>query len=110
LWVQFNDVNDEDTKAILKFNYNGETHIKEAVGNGPLHAVKKIMRDEMGRDVKVLDYTEHALGEGANAKAAAYVHVVDNATGDEAFGVGVSSNITRATIRAYFSALNRLPQ
>ncbi len=110
-WVQFSDVErSNDTKAVLTFKYKGVEYVKEAVGNGPLHAVKKIMRDEMNWDVKVLDYTEHALGEGANAKAAAYVHVVNNATGDEAFGVGVSSNITRATIRAYFSALNRLPQ
>lgn len=106
--VQYADVDDKDTNAILKFKYNGEELIKESVGNGPIHAVKKIIRDAIGRDVKILDYSEHALGEGANAKAAAYVHVVDTQTKEETFGVGVSSSIIRASVRAYFSALNRL--
>jgi 2-isopropylmalate synthase len=58
--------------------------------------------------VKILDYTEHTLGEGSHAKAAAYIQMLDKKTGRTTFGVGVSSNITRASIRAIFSALDRL--
>ena len=57
---------------------------------------------------KVLDYTEHALSSGSSAKAAAYIHMLDEKTGRETYGVGVSSNITRASIRAIFSSINRL--
>ncbi|HKL99594.1 MAG TPA: alpha-isopropylmalate synthase regulatory domain-containing protein, partial [Mobilitalea sp.] len=42
------------------------------------------------------------------AQAAAYIHMLDLTTGKTTFGVGISSNITRASIRAIFSALNRL--
>ena len=59
-------------------------------------------------DVTIVDYDEHALSEGSHAKAAAYIQMKDNKTGNVTFGVGVSSNITRATIRGVFSALNRL--
>ena len=59
-------------------------------------------------DVKILNYTEHALSEGSHAKAAAYIQMLDNRTGNTTFGVGVSSNITKASVRAMFSAMDRL--
>lgn len=62
----------------------------------------------MGREYRILDYTEHALTSGADAQAAAYIHLMDGDTGEVTWGVGVSSNITRASVRAIFSAMNRL--
>ena len=102
------DHGDRDTKVELSFNYQGETREVEAVGNGPLDAVKQAVQETTGANVKIMDYTQHALGEGSHAKAAAYICMQDEATGKVTFGVGVSSNITRAGIRAVFSALNRL--
>lgn len=102
------DHGDSDTKVELSFNYEGETKAVEAVGNGPLDAVKVALQQTTGVDVSILDYTQHALGEGSHAKAAAYICMKDEVTGKVTFGVGVSSNITRAGIRAVFSALNRL--
>lgn len=58
--------------------------------------------------IKVLDYEEHALQSGASSQAAAYIHLLDSDTGRVTYGVGVSSNITRASVRAIFSAINRL--
>ncbi|MBO7402530.1 MAG: 2-isopropylmalate synthase [Lachnospiraceae bacterium] len=77
-------------------------------GNGPIDAVKLALQQELGRQIRVIDYTEHALNSGSNAQAAAYMHVMDAQTGTTTFGVGVSSNITRASVRAMFSAINRL--
>ena len=57
---------------------------------------------------RITDYSEHALSEGSHAKAAAYVNCIDLASGRATYGVGQSTNITRASIRAIFSALNRL--
>ena len=102
------DHGDRDTKVELSFNYNGEGKAVEAVGNGPLDAVKLAVQETTGANVKIMDYTQHALGEGSNAKAAAYICMQDLVTGNITYGVGVSSNITRAGIRAVFSALNRL--
>ncbi len=102
------DQGHECTSAIVVFtNYDVETTI-EAIGNGPLDAAMRGLQKELGIQVKILDYTEHALGGGENAQAAAYIHMLDITSGRTTYGVGISSNITRASIRAIFSAMNRL--
>ena len=106
--VQTADVNNNDTHVNLTFKYNDEEMFGEGIGNGPINAVRQVLSDKIQLNVKVLDYSEHALGEGSGAKAAAYMHMLDKTTGKTTFGVGVSSNITRASIRAFFSAINRL--
>ena len=102
------DHGERDTKVELSFKYNGVLKEVEAVGNGPLDAVKVALHDTTDVSVTILDYAQHALGEGSNARAAAYICMRDEKTGKVTHGVGVSSNITRAGIRAVFSALNRL--
>lgn len=94
--------------AKLTFKYKGEEKYVEADGTGPIDAVHRAIKKETGVDVKVLDYTEHTLSEGSHAKAAAYIQMLDKKSGKTTYGVGVSSNITRASIRALFSALDRL--
>ncbi|MBE5967618.1 MAG: 2-isopropylmalate synthase [Lachnospiraceae bacterium] len=109
---RFEDVTDYDdpynTKVFIQYTHNGVEKTFEEEGNGPIDAIQRGLQKEIGAEIKILDYTEHALGGGANAKAAAYIHMLDCKTRKATFGVGVSSNITRASIRAIFSALNRL--
>ncbi len=97
-----------DTRASVKFRYKGEIIEASAVGNGPIDAVKGALQSKVQINAKVLDYDEHALTQGSKSKAAAYIHMVDLDTGKATYGVGISSNITRASIRGIFSALNRL--
>lgn len=102
------DRDESNTKAMVVYTNNGEEKSFEASGNGPIDAVQRGLQQELGIQIKILDYTEHALGGGGNAQAASYIQMVDMNSGKTTFGVGVSSNITRASIRAIFSALNRL--
>lgn len=97
-----------DTQASMNFKYKGEEKHVKVVGNGPIDAVKNALHQATSVNFKINDYSEHALGEGSNAKAAAYICVTDLDTKKTTYGVGVSTNITRASIRALFSALNRL--
>lgn len=100
---------DEETRVTLIFRYQDREIVSEGRGNGPIDAVRvAIGKSVAAADVTIVDYDEHALSEGSHAKAAAYIQMKDNKTGKVTFGVGVSSNITRATIRGVFSALNRL--
>lgn len=100
---------DEESCVKLVFKYRGEEICSEASGNGPIDAVKLAIKQRMqGLDFKILDYDEHALSQGSGAKAAAYIQMQDNRTGNITFGVGVSGNITKASIRGIFSAMNRL--
>ena len=86
----------------------GEMKNFGGVGNGPIDAVLTGLNHEIGIKAKVIDYQEHALGSGTNVKAVSYIHLLDIDTGKTSYGVGLSSNITRSSIRALFSAVNRL--
>lgn len=108
LRAKSDDYGDKDTWVELRFMCHGKEEVQEAIGNGPVDAVKRAVQMKTGVDVSILDYTQHSLGEGSSAKAAAYIYMRDNKSGKTTFGVGVSSNITRAGVRALFSALNRL--
>jgi 2-isopropylmalate synthase len=71
-------------------------------GNGPIDAFV----NALGLDVRVMDYHEHAIGSGANARAACYVELrVGN--GPTLFGAGIDSNIVTASFKAVLSAVNR---
>lgn len=97
-----------DTGVTVIYTDHGIEKRFEAVGNGPIDAVQRGMQESLGIKIKVLDYEEHALQSGSNSQAAAYIHLLDSENGKVTYGVGVSSNITRASIRALFSAVNRL--
>ena len=96
------------TLAKVTYTAHGIEKYFEGVGNGPIDAVQRGLEDELGIQIRVMDYSEHALSSGSGAQAASYIHVLDVATGRTTYGVGISSNITRASIRGIFSAVNRL--
>ena len=97
-----------DTSVVVTYTNAGVEKEFTAVGNGPLDAVLRGLKQELHCDVKILDYQEHALQSGEGSQAAAYIHLLDADTGRVTYGVGVSSNITRASVRGVFSAINRL--
>jgi 2-isopropylmalate synthase len=76
----------------------------EGRGNGPIAAFVTAMT-AFDVDVRVLDYTEHAMSAGGDATAAAFVEC---AVGDRVlWGVGIDANIVRASLEAVVSAVNR---
>ena len=101
---------DGDFATLVKVTYtnNGLEKTFEGVGNGPIDAIQKGLEEELGIEIRVLDYNEHALTSGSGAQAASYIHLMDVKTGKVTYGVGISSNITRASFRGIFSAVNRL--
>ena len=111
--LRVDDLSDEtdsefDTKVKVVCTLNDVEKSFEAVGNGPIDAVQRGLMEMFGIKIKILDYEEHALQSGSTSQAAAYIHMLDADTGNVTYGVGVSSNITRASVRAIFSAVNRL--
>ncbi|MCM1049145.1 MAG: 2-isopropylmalate synthase [Clostridiales bacterium] len=97
-----------DTRVVVEYTDHDVSKKFEAVGNGPIDAAKRGLQEALSIDIKILDYEEHALQSGSNSQAAAYIHLLDVNSGRVTYGVGVSSNITRASVRAIFSAINRL--
>lgn len=96
------------TLAKVTYTDHGMEKSFEGVGNGPIDAVQRGLEEALGVQIRVLDYNEHAMRSGSGAQAASYIHLMDQETGKVTYGVGISSNITRASIRGIFSAVNRL--
>lgn len=96
------------TLAKVTYTDHGIEKVFKGVGNGPIDAVQRGLEEVLGIRIKVLDYSEHALRAGSNAQAASYIHLMDQDSGKVTYGVGISSNITRASVRGIFSAVNRL--
>ena len=88
----------------------GEARISiEGQGNGPVDAFCDGLSRAIGAPVKVLDYHEHSIGAGAQARAAAYLGVqVGEAT--PLFGVGIDANIVHASLLAIVSGVARATQ
>jgi 2-isopropylmalate synthase len=96
------------TRITAKLSVAGKTRTVSGSGNGPIAAFVDGLRKDLGVELDVVDYAEHALGQGADAGAVAYVETVDG-EGTTRWGVGVHSNIVTASLRAVLSALARRP-
>jgi 2-isopropylmalate synthase len=96
---------DEVTVAVRRA---GAEEVLTGAGNGPIDAFVDALSTR-GISVKVHDYNEHAIGAGADARAAAYLEVaVEDEHGGRVFwGVGIDPNIVTASLRAVVSAVNR---
>jgi 2-isopropylmalate synthase len=76
----------------------------EGTGNGPISAFCDAL-GSIGVEVRVLDYTEHALSAGSDAQAAAFVEC--EVGGEVLWGVGIDTNTVTASLKAVLSAVNR---
>ncbi len=95
---------DEDsTLTVTLVDGGAEKHLT-AAGNGPLDAFVTAL-EGTGLSVRILDYAEHALSEGHDAKAASYVEC--EVDGQVLWGVGIDPSITTSSFKAVISALNR---
>ena len=78
----------------------------EGQGNGPVDAFVGALARRFGITIRVLDYHEHAIGSGAQARAAAYLELRIG-DGRSLFGVGIDANIVSASMKAVLSGLVR---
>jgi len=83
---------------------DGQAQQIDGVGNGPISAFCDALAT-IGIEARVLDYTEHALTQGTDAQAAAYVEC--EISGQVYWGVGIDTNTASASMRAVLSAVNR---
>ena len=95
---------DAKDAVTAEVSVDGRARQIEGVGNGPISAFCDAL-GSLGIDVRVLDYTEHALSAGSDAQAAAYVEC--EVGGQARWGVGVDTNTVTASLRAVLSAVNR---
>jgi len=90
----------------LEYIYNGKEVIAESEGNGPIDACRKALLKDYPNKFVLSSYSEHSCGEKSSATAVAYIEI-ETEEGESFFGVGKDSDITLASIKALFSAINR---
>jgi 2-isopropylmalate synthase len=96
----------EAQHVIASIEENGTIHTIEGRGRGPIDGFVDALRKDRGLDIKLVDYSEHAVGSGAQAEAAAYVELQVGGA-KPVFGVGIDANIVNASLQAVVSAVNR---
>nr|WP_206362980.1 2-isopropylmalate synthase [Stenotrophobium rhamnosiphilum] len=101
---------EDSTREIVELNtevQDGNNKQKiSGQGNGPIDAFVTALQKLSNQKITVMDYHEHAIGAGADAKAITYVELrVDG--GKPLFGVGMDSNIVTASLKAILCGLNR---
>jgi len=90
----------------LNYRYNGKSIEAESEGNGPIDACRKALLKDYPNKFLLRSYSEHSCGEKSSAEAVAYIEI-ETEEGQSYFGVGKHSDITVASIKALFSAINR---
>ncbi|MFI0368266.1 2-isopropylmalate synthase [Actinomadura sp. 1N219] len=101
---------DEKDAIGCDIRVDGEIREIEGVGNGPVSAFEDALAS-VGIGVRVLDYAEHAMSAGGDARAAAYVECevrFGDAPATTVWGVGIDGNIVTASLKAILSAVNRI--
>jgi 2-isopropylmalate synthase len=99
----------EQDELTVNVVVDGQSKTLSGTGNGPIAAFCDAL-SSIGVDVRVLDYHEHALSAGGDARAAAYLEcavVGPDGTSNVKWGVGVDANIVTASLKAVCSAINR---
>jgi 2-isopropylmalate synthase len=97
---------DEGANVTAQLLVDGEHHTVTGKGNGPIAAFVHALQSDLGIDVEVVDYAEHAVTAGSDATAVAYVE----ARTDDGirWGVGMDQSILAASLKAVLGAVNRL--
>ena len=85
---------------------DGASLMLSGEGTGPVDAFVAALSCACGQTLRVLDYHEHAIGSGAQARAAAYLELRIG-DGRTLFGAGIDANIVTASMKAVLCGLQR---
>ena len=103
-----NSAGADRSKVSAQIRIDGEDVTLEGEGGGAVEAFVSALAQSRGLDLRVIDYNEHAIGTGTDAKAVSYMELK---IGDhELWGVGIHTDITTASLRAIVSGVNNACQ
>jgi len=97
---------EDGSRVVAQLVVDGEHRTVSGEGNGPIAAFVAGLATDLGIEIEVVDYSEHAVASGSDATAVAYVES-QRPDGSVKWGVGQHESITTASLRAVVSAVNR---
>ncbi|MCD8037387.1 MAG: 2-isopropylmalate synthase [Clostridiales bacterium] len=99
---------DEDEVAVeSRITYNGEEKTIVGKGNGILDAFCHSASRYTGKEFEIVNYSEHSMEYGTKSRAISYIQI-RTSDGRDYFGAGTSSNISKSSLRAVVSAINKM--
>ena len=97
---------DDDQRCVARVEANDSVITVDGEGSGPIEAFVNALVQTLNEPLKVVDYHEHSLGEGSDAKAIS-VLAIDQESEGRCYGIGISRNTITASFNAIISAMNR---
>ena len=96
----------QEDEIEIKIKKGNETITMEGTGNGPIDATINALSENLGLEVKIADYHQHAISSGSDAKAVAYSEI--SYKEQSVWGVGIHQNTVIAGLESVINGLNRL--
>ena len=96
---------DNTLSVSVNARYQNAPYSAQASGNGRLDCVANALREALGLEFEILDYSEHSLKEGSSSQAISYVQI--QTSRGKFFGAGIDTDIIAASINGLISAINR---
>ena len=104
--ANYTDSHDGLIEGIITIEYNGKVSKVASEGNGRLDCASNALKSILGVDYSLESYSQHALEESTNSKAASYVSIAKN--GKIYWGCGIDSDIGNSSVKALVSAVNKM--
>lgn len=108
-FIKFEEKTNGESTIISDISVNGCEKNITGKGRGFLEAFCKAVSEELKIKFDVKDYSEHSLEDGSKSKAITYMQITDD-SGRSYFGAGISASISKSSIKALISAINRMMQ
>ncbi|WP_158769546.1 2-isopropylmalate synthase [Paraglaciecola sp. L1A13] len=110
-WIEYTQsqiktVEDNQQQVDIQLVHNGSSVNISGVGNGPIDAAANAIQSFIGEPLEIVDYHEHAIGEGSGVSAVCYLELKTN-NNSSRFGVAKDNNIMTAAIKAMLSGIHR---
>lgn len=99
---------DSHCRVVARLRHLGVAKAMQGVGAGPIEAFVNALSEGLNMPLEIKDYSEHAVSEGAAARAVAYVSIRSASTDFPHYGVSEHQDVVLASFRAIVSAYNRL--
>ena len=103
----FKQVDGIEAEVTIVVKASGEKKVYHGHGNGRLDAVSNAIMKHFDINFDIVSYEEHALQQGSNSQACAYVGIDVEGMEKTIWGTGIKNDIIDASVFALFSALNR---
>lgn len=106
-FVKYRFTEQDNFQTMVTVRINGDLHEFSGNGNGRLDAISNAIQANLGADYSNLVYQEHALETGSKSQAVAYIGITAS-NGTVHWGCGIDSDIMISSVKALFSAVNKI--